>query len=199
MFTGIIEEITYVTEIKKEQNNLHIYLKNPFKERLKINQSIAHNGVCLSLNEIHPSYYKVVAIEETLKKSNLKHLQIGDCINLERAMRYDDRFEGHLLQGHVDMEVAIKKIETKKGSWMFYFIYDPSFPFQIVEKGSIAINGVSLTLVEINQDSFSTAIIPFTYEKTNFHTLKTGDYVNIEFDIIGKYIEKITKKYFFKA
>lgn len=217
MFTGIIEETGTVVALKKEKSNLHISIKPSFLKEIKVDQSIAHNGVCLTVVEKKKDHYTVTAIAETLEKSDLKFLKLKDEINLERCMKADGRFDGHIVQGHVDCTAIVKAIEEQQGSWIYKFQVSTDkgnsassgagFQAQqlIVEKGSICINGVSLTVVDVvtnkndvkkpgakNSDTFfSVAIIPYTFHHTNFHTFKAGDFVNIEFDIIGKYIAKM--------
>lgn len=204
MFSGIIEGLGEVTAIQKEQSNLHITVKAPFTNELKIDQSIAHNGVCLTVVNINNDCYTVTAIAETLLKTNLGTLTIGDKINLERCLRVGDRFDGHIVQGHVDQTAICKNVEETNGSWMFTFEYDAP-PERIhpgmasknnvtVEKGSVCVNGVSLTVVNSKSNSFSVCIIPFTYEHTNFKNCKVDSIVNLEFDILGKYISKLMKK-----
>ncbi len=191
MFTGIIEELGTVSEVRKENSNLILTIATAFTQELKVDQSVAHNGVCLTVVEINGNEYKVTAIDETLKRTNLGSLKPGDKINLERCMKLGDRLDGHIVQGHVDTVAEVTRIEEQNGSWLFYFKYPFSSENVTVEKGSVCVNGVSLTVVESKDHSFSVAIIPFTWEHTNFHTLKTGDFVNIEFDVIGKYVARL--------
>lgn len=191
MFTGIIEELGTVSEVRKENSNLILTIATAFTPELKVDQSVAHNGVCLTVVEINGNEYKVTAIDETLKRTNLGSLKPGDKINLERCMKLGDRLDGHIVQGHVDTVAEVTRIEEQNGSWLFYFKYPFSSENVTVEKGSVCVNGVSLTVVESKDHSFSVAIIPFTWEHTNFHTLKTGDFVNIEFDVIGKYVARL--------
>ncbi len=191
MFSGIIEESGKVVSINKEQSNLHITVRSPFTSELKIDQSIAHNGVCLTVVDIMNDNYTVTAIDETLKKTNLGLLKVGDNINLERCMRLGDRIDGHIVQGHVDQTAVCNKVEETNGSWMFGFEYDSSKNNVTVEKGSICVNGVSLTVVNSTDNSFSVCIIPYTFEHTNFSSIKQGTIVNLEFDILGKYISKL--------
>ena len=194
MFSGIVEEAARVVRLEKEQENLHITLKCSFAQELKIDQSIAHNGVCLTVVHIADETYTVTAIRETLEKSNLGLLQVGDQVNLERSTRLDSRLDGHMVQGHVDLTATCTAIEEAEGSWYFTFGYEPVNEEHItVEKGSISVNGVSLTVVNSREKSFQVAIIPFTYDITNFHQFQPGTVVNLEFDIIGKYIAKILK------
>ena len=192
MFTGIIENLSEIKEINKEGDNLSISLKSEITNELKIDQSLSHNGVCLTVVDINNNIYKVTAIKETILKSSIKNWKIGDMINIERAMKLGDRLDGHMVQGHVDQTAICTKISEENGSWYFYFEYQRSSNLTI-EKGSISINGVSLTIVESMDNRFSVAIIPYTYDNTNFKNIKVGDLVNIEFDMIGKYIHKIIK------
>ena len=192
MFTGIIENLSEIKEINKEGDNLSISLISKITNELKIDQSLSHNGVCLTVVDINDNIYKVTAIKETILKSSIKNWRIGDIINIERAMKLGDRLDGHMVQGHVDQTATCTKISEENGSWYFYFEYQKSSNLTI-EKGSISINGVSLTIVESMGNGFSVAIIPYTYENTNFKNIKVGDLVNIEFDMIGKYIHKIIK------
>tara|TARA_B100000674_G_C37900344_1_gene943399 strand:+ start:406 stop:987 length:582 start_codon:yes stop_codon:yes gene_type:complete len=192
MFTGIIEEIVEVVDVKKVKGNLHIFLKSQITNELKIDQSISHNGVCLTVVDINDMIYSVVAINETLRITNLAHIAIGDKINIERAMKLGDRLDGHMVQGHVDQVAKCSNIKEENGSFIFTFNYESSNNIT-VRKGSICVNGVSLTIVDSKKNSFSVAIIPYTYRNTNFHKLKIGSLVNIEFDILGKYISKLIK------
>ena len=192
MFTGIIENLSEIKEINKEGDNLSISLISKITNELKIDQSLSHNGVCLTVVDINDNIYKVTAIKETILKSSIKNWRIGDIINIERAMKLGDRLDGHMVQGHVDQTATCTKISEENGSWYFYFEYQRSSNLTI-EKGSISINGVSLTIVESMDNRFSVAIIPYTYENTNFKNIQVGDLVNIEFDMIGKYIHKIIK------
>ena len=192
MFTGIIENLSEIKEINKEGDNLSISLISKITNELKIDQSLSHNGVCLTVVDINDNIYKVTAIKETILKSSIKNWRIGDIINIERAMKLGDRLDGHMVQGHVDQTATCTKISEENGSWYFYFEYQRSSNLTI-EKGSISINGVSLTIVESMDNGFSVAIIPYTYDNTNFKNIKVGDLVNIEFDMIGKYIHKIIK------
>lgn len=195
MFSGIIETTARVVAIREEQGNRHIELECPFTQELKIDQSIAHNGVCLTVVAIDGPRYTVTAIHETLIKSNLGLLKVGDWVNIERSMRPDALLDGHIVQGHVDQTATCTAITEADGSWYFTFEYDPSTGNITVEKGSVAVNGVSLTVVNSREGSFQVAIIPYTYEHTNFHTFKVGTVVNLEFDIVGKYIAKLMKQY----
>ncbi|OFX62322.1 MAG: riboflavin synthase subunit alpha, partial [Bacteroidetes bacterium GWA2_30_7] len=191
-----VEEAAKVVGLEKDKDNLHITLECSFVNELKIDQSIAHNGVCLTVVKKTAQTYTVTAIHETLIRSNLGKLQIGDKVNLERSMKMDGRLDGHIVQGHVDQTAECIDIKEMNGSWYFYFKYDTNLGNITVEKGSISVNGVSLTVVDSKEDMFSVAIIPFTYEVTNFHQFKKGTIVNIEFDILGKYIQKILKQQF---
>ena len=193
MFTGIIESTGVVIKIKKEEKNLRFTFQCSFADELKIDQSVAHNGVCLTVISIHENSYDVIAIDETLKRTNLSFLNEGDEINLERCTKVGDRLDGHIVQGHVDTVAKVTRIISEQGSWMMYFNYTKQNNVT-VEKGSICVNGISLTVVDSGDDNFSVAIIPYTYENTNFKKLIAGDVVNIEFDIIGKYVSKLVQK-----
>ena len=194
MFSGIVEEAATVIRLEQEQDNLHITMRCSFTGELKIDQSISHNGVCLTVVHIEEDSYTVTAIRETLEKSNLGLLQVSDKVNLERSTRLDSRLDGHMVQGHVDLTATCSAIEEADGSWYFTFTYEPVGEEHItVEKGSVSVNGVSLTVVNSRDASFQVAIIPFTYDMTNFHQFKVGSVVNLEFDIIGKYIARILK------
>jgi riboflavin synthase len=190
MFTGIIEQIAEVVALKKDGNNIHISLKSTITAELKIDQSVAHNGVCLTVVEINGDEYTVTAIKETLYKSNLELLKVGSKVNMERCMKLGDRVDGHMVQGHVDQTAKCTEIKEEQGSYVYSFKYKES-DNMMVEKGSVCVNGVSLTVVDSKENSFSVAIIPYTFEHTNFHTFKVGTVVNIEFDILGKYIAKM--------
>jgi riboflavin synthase len=195
MFSGIIEEAAPVVKIEKEKNNIHITMKCSFTKELKIDQSISHNGVCLTVVKKHKDTYTVTAIRETLEKSNLGLLKIGDKVNLERSTKLDGRLDGHMVQGHVDQTAVCTEVKEAGGSWYYTFKYKPlQDDYLTVEKGSVSVNGVSLTVVNSKPKSFEVAIIPFTYEVTNFHQIKKGTVVNIEFDILGKYITRIVKQ-----
>jgi riboflavin synthase len=194
MFSGIVEEAATVTGLVKEQENLHITLERSFVNELKIDQSVSHNGVCLTVVKKTDKSYTVTAIMETLIKSNLGLLKTGDRVNLERSMKMDGRLDGHIVQGHVDQTAVCTEVTEAQGSWYYTFEYDPSQGNITVEKGSVSVNGVSLTVVNSQEKSFQVAIIPYTYEMTNFHCFKPGTVVNLEFDIIGKYIAKILKQ-----
>lgn len=194
MFTGIIEAAGRVEAVRQEGSNRRFTINSALSQELKIDQSVSHNGVCLTVVETAPDRYQVVAIDETLQKSNLGALQPGDVVNLERCMLNNGRFDGHVVQGHVDQTGVVTRIAEQDGSWLFDFEYDPDKGNVTVEKGSIAVNGVSLTCFNSRDNGFTVAIIPYTYEHTNFHQLKTGDTVNLEFDIIGKYVKRLLGK-----
>ncbi|MDD4031923.1 MAG: riboflavin synthase [Bacteroidales bacterium] len=194
MFSGIVEAMGQVVRLEKEKDNLHITLSCPFSEELSIDQSIAHNGVCLTVVKKEKEYYTVTAIQETLQKSNLGQLKTGSLVNLERSMRLNDRLDGHLVQGHVDQTALCTSVVPAEGSWVYTFQYDASRGNITVEKGSVTVNGVSLTVVNSQKDSFQVAIIPYTHEHTNFHTIEKGTLVNLEFDIIGKYVARLLEK-----
>ena len=191
MFTGIIETLGTVTKLEQEGSNLHLTIQTPLASELKIDQSVAHNGVCLTVIAINDDSYTVTAIEETLLKTNLGNLAPGDLVNLERAMKLGDRLDGHIVQGHVDQIGECIAIRKHEGSWGFTFQYNPALANVTIEKGSITVNGVSLTVVDSEKDRFSVAIIPYTYEHTNFQNLKIGSTVNLEFDVVGEYIGKL--------
>lgn len=191
MFTGIIETQGVVKDIQKEEDNLHITIASAITNELKIDQSVAHNGICLTVVAIKENDYTVTAIKETLEKTNLATWQAGHSINLERAMKLGDRLDGHIVQGHVDQTGICKAIENANGSWYFTFEYDRNLNNITIEKGSITVNGVSLTVVNSKLNEFSVAIIPYTYEHTNFKEFKVGTKVNLEFDVIGKYVSRL--------
>jgi len=193
MFTGIIENIALVKEIKKDGDNLIFTFESDLTSELKIDQSISHNGICLTLVDIIDNTYSVVAIKETVLKSSIKNWKVGEKVNLERAMKIGNRLDGHIVQGHVDQVGVCEKISEELGSWYFTFKYEKSDNITI-EKGSIAINGISLTVVDSQTNKFSVAIIPYTYNHTNFKNLNIGDTVNLEFDIVGKYISKLVNQ-----
>ena len=195
MFSGIVETTARVAAIREEGGNRHFTLECPFTDELKIDQSIAHNGVCLTVVSIEGDRYTTTAIRETLLKSNLGGLRVGDPVNLERSMRPDALLDGPIVQGHVDQTARCTAIDEADGSWYFAFEYDPSQGNVTVEKGSVAVNGVSLTVVDSREGAFRVAIIPYTYEHTNFHALKVGSTVNLEFDIVGKYIARLMERY----
>ena len=194
MFTGIIESLGKVKNIVKEGENFHITIESDFTSELKIDQSVAHNGVCLTTVAIDNNEYTVTAIKETLDKTNFKHLKVGDVVNLERAMVLGARLDGHIVQGHVDQTAVCTEVIEEDGSWVYSFEYDSSLNNVTIEKGSVTINGTSLTVVNSKENSFSVAIIPFTYEHTNFHTFKKGTVINLEFDVIGKYVARLLEK-----
>ena len=195
MFTGIIEAFAKVDALTKEGENLHIKLESKLAGALKIDQSVAHNGVCLTVVDCDTTHYTVTAIQETLNKTNLGILQVGDLINIERAMQLGDRLDGNIVQGHVDQTGQCIAAETLDGSWTYTFEYDSKPENITIEKGSITVNGVSLTVVNSKDNQFSVAIIPYTYENTNFKKLQVGKIVNLEFDLIGKYISKLYMKH----
>lgn len=200
MFTGIIEEVGTVRALEREGGNLHITVSSNISKELKIDQSVAHNGVCLTVVEQSESAHTVTAVEETLERTNLGQLKSGDALNLERCMRMDGRLDGHLVQGHVDIRAECIRAEERSGSWNFHFRYPATDPSHItVAKGSITVNGVSLTVVESKEDSFSVTIIPFTFEHTQFKTLREGDWVNLEFDILGKYVARLMQSQGFNS
>lgn len=192
MFTGIIENLAEVTQLIHEEGNIHVTLKCAFTNELKVDQSVAHNGICLTVVAIVDDTYTVTAIQETIQKTSLGNWEVGTKVNVERCMQLNGRLDGHIVQGHVDTVATLLNIEEENGSWKFSFEYDASHV--TVEKGSITVNGVSLTVVDSTLHSFSVCIIPFTYEHTNFHQLKVGDKVNLEFDIIGKYVARLLEK-----
>ena len=191
MFTGIIEAFGKVVNLKKDQENLNLRLDSPLTRELKIDQSLAHNGVCLTVVDTLGDQYTVTAIQETLEKTNLGKLKIGDLVNLERAMMMNSRLDGHIVQGHVDQTGFCSEIDFRQGSWFFDFEYNQHQKNITIDKGSVCVNGVSLTVVKSKLNKFSVAIIPYTYDHTNFHQIQKGDAVNIEFDMIGKYISKL--------
>ena len=195
MFSGIVEEAAKVVSLRQDKGNLHITMECSFTDELKIDQSVAHNGVCLTVVDITDTTYTVTAIQETLDKSNLGLLKIDSKVNLERSMTMDKLLDGHMVQGHVDQTAVCTEITEADGSWYFTFEYDPTVGNITVEKGSASVNGVSLTVVNSKSNSFQVAIIPFTYEMTNFHQFEEGTIVNLEFDIVGKYIQKIMQNY----
>ncbi|PSR07251.1 MAG: riboflavin synthase [Bacteroidetes bacterium] len=196
MFTGIIENLAKVAKVEKSQSNLELYIESTLAGELKVDQSVAHNGVCLTVVEIFGDRtYRVTAIEETIDKTNLGDLTQGDSINLERCMTLGARLDGHIVQGHVDQIGICENIQEKDGSWIYTFSYDTSMENVTVEKGSITVNGTSLTVVNSSKGVFSVAIIPYTYENTVFNTLSKGDRVNLEFDVIGKYVARMMEGY----
>jgi riboflavin synthase len=191
MFTGIIEDLGTIDKIEKDGGNIHISLKASITSELKIDQSVAHNGVCLTVVKIDGNTYTVTAIQETLNKTNLGLLLKNDFINIERAMKIGDRLDGHIVQGHVDQTAKCIEISEENGSWLYTFDYDKNHNNITIEKGSITVNGVSLTVVNSKMNRFSVAIIPYTYNHTTFKTLKIGSKVNLEFDVIGKYVKRL--------
>ncbi len=196
MFSGIVEEAATVVALEKEQENLHLTMTCSFVNELKIDQSVSHNGVCLTVVKKTEDTYTVTAIKETLNLSNLGKLKVGDKVNLERSMMMNGRLDGHIVQGHVDQTAICTNVEEADGSWYFTFEYEFNKEkarkgYMTVDKGSVTVNGVSLTVVEPTNNTFKVAIIPYTYEFTNFHQIKVGSYVNLEFDIIGKYISRM--------
>ncbi len=194
MFTGIIETLGTVTDLFPDQGNLHLTIRSNLAHELKIDQSIAHNGICLTVVAIADGLHTVTAIDETLNKTNLSHLQKGDLVNLERCMRMNDRLDGHIVQGHVDQTAVCIEYRELEGSWEYTFEYNPTQGNVTVEKGSICINGISLTVVNSQANRFSVAIIPYTYEHTNLQQVKEGSIVNLEFDVIGKYVARLTQR-----
>ncbi|MDG1777791.1 MAG: riboflavin synthase [Flavobacteriaceae bacterium] len=194
MFTGIIEDLGVVESLEQEQTNLHLTIKSILASALKIDQSVSHNGVCLTVVDLTPSTYTVTAIKETLDKTNLNGLKIGDVVNLERGLKLGARLDGHMVQGHVDQVGECIGIETQDGSWVYSFEYDEALGNVTIEKGSVTVNGVSLTVVNSKNNGFSVAIIPYTHEHTNFHTFEVGTVVNLEFDVIGKYVTRLYAK-----
>lgn len=199
MFTGIIESIGTIKNIQEEGTNRHFTIASSIAEELKIDQSVSHNGVCLTVVDLEPGHYTVTAIQETLQRSNLGQWVVGDEVNLERSTPANGRMDGHIVQGHVDGTGICKQVEERDGSWYFHFQYPPSPEHLLVDKGSVCINGVSLTVVDPQDDLFSVAIIPYTYAHTNFRSLQPGDTVNLEFDIIGKYIGRYLQAYLSSA
>ena len=193
MFTGIIETLGKVTNLVTEKDNLHITIESEITHELKIDQSVAHNGVCLTVVAIDNNQYTVTAIKETLDKTNIGNLIFDSTVNLERAMKLGERLDGHIVQGHVDQTATCIDVKETEGSWLFTFEYDPKLNNVTIEKGSITVNGVSLTVVNSQKNSFSVAIIPYTFEHTNFKTFKVGTEVNLEFDVIGKYVKRLTE------
>ena len=193
MFTGIIETLGQLTNVISDRGNLHFTIESEISDELKIDQSVSHNGVCLTVVRVEKGQHVVTAIEETLLKSNLGILKKGDFINLERCMQMNGRLDGHIVQGHVDQTAKCTKVKQLDGSWEFTFLYDAAPGNVTVEKGSICVNGISLTVVNSHENSFSVAIIPYTFEHTNMQYLKVGDIVNLEFDIIGKYVARLMR------
>lgn len=195
MFTGIIETLGIIKDIQKEGDNLHITIASSITNELKIDQSVAHNGVCLTVVAISGDEYTVTAIKETILKTNLAEWKVGNIVNLERAMKLGDRLDGHIVQGHVDQTGECISVEEANGSWYFTFKYDRKLNNITIEKGSITINGVSLTVLNSKEDEFSVAIIPYTFEHTNFKDFTIGTKINLEFDVIGKYVSRLTTLY----
>jgi len=191
MFTGIIETAATIQHIERENDNIHITLSSPITHELKIDQSLAHDGVCLTVVAVDADSYTVTAIKETLEKTNLSGWAVGTTVNLERAMKLGDRLDGHIVQGHVDQTGVCKSVEEAGGSWYFTFTYDAGPQNITIEKGSITVNGVSLTVVNSKQNEFSVAIIPYTFNHTNFNTIKAGTTINLEFDVVGKYVARL--------
>ncbi len=191
MFTGIIETLGTVSHLRQEAGNLHITVASTLSDELKIDQSVSHNGVCLTVVALSPGEHTVTAIVETLQKSNLGALQVGSLVNLERCTKVGDRLDGHIVQGHVDQTARCVSIDDQQGSWLYTFRFDRSLGNITVEKGSITVNGISLTVVDSQADRFSVAIIPYTFEHTNLNQVNVGDTVNLEFDVIGKYVARI--------
>ncbi|GHB58701.1 riboflavin synthase [Persicitalea jodogahamensis] len=191
MFTGIIESLGQVTDIRQEGSNLTFHLNSPLAGELKVDQSLSHNGVCLTVTAVMGDSYSVTAVQETLSKTNLGQLKIGSRVNLERCMVANGRFDGHIVQGHVDQTGVCTEVQELDGSWLFDFSFDAFLGNILVEKGSICINGVSLTVFDVTDDTFRVTIIPYTYENTNFHELRAGSIINLEFDVLGKYVQRI--------
>jgi riboflavin synthase len=191
MFTGIIETLGVIQEIEKDKDNLHITIASSITEELQIDQSVAHNGICLTVVSINKTFYTVTAIGETIKKTTISHWQKGNPINLERAMKLGDRLDGHIVQGHVDQIGTCTTVKETNGSWYYTFKYDESLHNITIEKGSITVNGVSLTVVDSRKNEFSVAIIPYTFEQTTFKTFEANTKVNLEFDVIGKYVSRL--------
>jgi riboflavin synthase len=194
MFTGIIEDLGVVEALEQENTNLHLTIKSKLASELKIDQSVSHNGVCLTVIDLSASSYTVTAIKETLDKTNLNSLKVGDRVNLERGLKLGDRLDGHMVQGHVDQVGTCINVEAQNGSWIYTFEYSPKLGNITIEKGSVTVNGVSLTVVNSKDNGFSVAIIPYTYEHTNFHTFEESTVVNLEFDVIGKYVSRLHTK-----
>ncbi len=191
MFTGIIEDLGIVIKVEKEQENLHLTMRSKITDELKIDQSVSHNGICLTVVHIEDDTYTVTAIKETLDKTNLSEIKTGDQVNIERALKLGDRLDGHIVQGHVDQTAICRSVKEVDGSWFFTFEYDKTLNNITIEKGSVTVNGVSLTVVNSESNTFSVAIIPYTYGHTNFNRFTSGTVVNLEFDIVGKYIKRL--------
>ena len=194
MFTGIIEDLGIVEALEQENTNLNLTINSKLASELKIDQSVSHNGVCLTVIDLTASSYTVTAIKETLDKTNLNSLKVGDLVNLERGLKLGDRLDGHMVQGHVDQVGTCINVEAQNGSWTYTFEYNPKLGNITIEKGSVTVNGVSLTVVNSKDNGFSVAIIPYTYEHTNFHAFEEGTVVNLEFDVIGKYVSRLHTK-----
>ena len=195
MFSGIVEEYAEVVKVVKDQENLHLTLKCSFVDELKIDQSVSHNGVCLTVVSIQDGTYTVTAMKETIERSNIGLLAVGDKVNVERSMMMNGRLDGHIVQGHVDQTAVCTAVDDAQGSWYFTFRYEPQGDNCTVEKGSVSVNGVSLTVCDSRDDGFRVAIIPYTYEHTNFCRIGVGSVVNLEFDIVGKYIARLMRNY----
>ena len=193
MFTGIIESLGKITDVSVDRGNIDFTIKSDISKELKVDQSVSHNGVCLTVTETRNNTHKVTAVKETLDRSSLKNLLIGDLINLERAMKLGERLDGHLVQGHVDGVAKCLEVSVNDGSWIYKFEFDITYEMLLIEKGSICINGVSLTVFDIDKNTFKVTIIPYTFENTSFKGLKQDDLVNIEFDMIGKYLARLNK------
>ncbi|TQI69274.1 riboflavin synthase alpha chain [Gramella sp. Hel_I_59] len=193
MFTGIVEEIGKIVAVEKSEGNVNLKISAEMTPELKIDQSVSHNGVCLTVVSIENNTYTVTAVQETINKTSIGNLKDGDAVNLERGMKLGARLDGHIVQGHVDQTAICKEVKETEGSWLYTFEYDPEIGNLTIEKGSITVNGVSLTVVNSKATEFSVAIIPYTYEHTNFKDLQKGDTVNLEFDVIGKYVKRITE------
>ncbi len=191
MFTGIIEQLGSVESIEKKDSNIALKINAPLTSELKIDQSVSHSGICLTVESISENTYTVTAIDETIKKTTIGHWKRGTVVNLERCLRFDGRLDGHIVQGHVDTIGRCTMVTEKNGSWEYRISFDKKFAALVIEKGSISLNGISLTIFNVLDDSFTVAIIPYTYEHTNMHTLKENDSVNLEFDMIGKYVNRI--------
>ena len=194
MFSGIIEELGTVSSLEKDGGNIKMGIRTPFINELKIDQSVAHNGVCLTVVDIQNEVYYVDIIEETLRVSNLSDLNEGDEINLERSLRLNDRLDGHIVQGHVDQTAELKALTQNEGSWTYTFSFTEKPKHLLINKGSVCINGVSLTISSLENDAFQVSIIPYTHEHTNFKSLKVGSKVNVEFDVLGKYVERLNNQ-----
>ena len=193
MFSGIVESMGELVSSTPSGTNIRLCVKSDFQNELKVDQSVAHNGVCLTVTEIDSNGYYLDVIAESLDKSNLGRLAVGDRINLERSVRLNDRLDGHLVQGHVDQTAKLKHVESMDGSWVFSFEFNGNAKHVLIDKGSICVNGVSLTISKLLENGFEVSIIPYTYDHTNFGKLAVGDFVNIEFDVVGKYIERLTR------